>query len=1767
MVNPITGLSAGTYLVEIMDAYGCVAEDVVQGGLYNAGQTFLPDGTGVSYESEIEITGFEDGQILESADQIIRISAVMEHSYVGDLSVVLEAPNGSQVLLKQFPSGGGGTCDLGEPVASGPIDEWNASNITPGLGYEYSWNAEPMYGTMNEILQGGNLPYHTYVSTWGNTLSDYYLPAGSYTPIHSFDNFVGTELNGLWTIIVTDNLALDNGYIFEWSISLKAERPDSIFTIGESETPDIASNITDPECGLSNGSIDLTVTGDFNPYDYLWNTGETTEDLFDVPSGVYTIDITGTDNCTYDYSYNLSDNGTMNVTSNIVTDICPETLNGSIDITITGGNTPYNFSWSNGETTEDISNLEAGDYTVTILDNSDCSSIHTFTIEETPIAVITADITNEFCDDNEGIIDITVTGGVPGYTYLWSNSATTEDIDELTQGDYTVTVTDQNSCSFDNTFTVINNVSNCTPDCDLEITSFTLSDEICGNGEGEIDLTVFTSHSPMVIQWSNGETTEDLTSIVAGQYTVNIYDQEGCQVEETFTINNQTGDLSIANIATINETCGNQTGEVDITVAGGAMPYFYSWNTGATTEDINNLHAGLYVVTVTDANGCAVTDNATVINETGDLVLTWGNATNETCGNGEGTIDILINGGNTPYDYSWDNGETTEDLFNLHAGDYVCTITDDNGCEISTPIYTVVDESGDLQITDIDVDNEICGNGLGEIEILFSGGTEPFNFSWSNGETTQDIFNLSAGDYSGSIIDDNGCQVNTGTLTIVNEPGTLELLEIIVTDELCNNEQGEIDLTITGGNTPYEYIWSNGATTQDLTNLSAGNYSCNITDANGCFIDINTTIADNQGTLEVVSIIGTDENCGDAQGNIDLEINGGTAPISFNWNTGATTEDINNLTAGTYNCIVTDNDGCEQIAETTIQNITGNLSLDSYAITNEQCGDANGEINLEVSGDEPPILFLWSNGATIEDLTNLVAGTYSCVITDNVGCSINAGPYEINNYSAGFEIENGVVTDETCGDSNGAIDLTITGGVPSYSYNWSNGATTEDISGVDAGNYTCIITDDNSCEITFEAEIADLSGNFAISNAVVENESCENGQGFIDLTIADGTEPYQFAWSNGATTEDISNLSADIYDVTITDFYNCVLADFYTVINDNHGFAHTNSVLTNEYCNSANGAIDITIEGGTEPYSFAWSNGATTEDIDNLSAGIYTCNVEDAEGCSLTVQEEIINESNGLEMSLSNLENEYCYNTTGNINIDVSGGEAPYTFAWNNGATTEDLTDISEGTYNVEITDNSGCLVISDNYIVENEINENLGFNEIMLTDDNCGQGIGVIEFTTLDGGDYMYECNDIPSATGDPLFENLFAGEYTLSIIDFGCIVETDVELFNTTTFEITDIQTTNETCGEENGAIDITLDPPSGDYTFLWSNGATTEDLTDIAAGNYSCEITDGTGCQDVISATVDNETSYTVEINSTDEYCGNSNGTIMLDVQGGTGTITYNWNTGAGTSYLTGLSAGEYTCEISDDNCNDLISVTIENITGLMNIDPTLNQEQCSQQDGYIELTITGTPEGHTVLWSNGETTVNIYDLSAGTYTVTVTDNSNDCEFYDTYVIENIMEYTVIENVQNSSCSNCEDGSIELTINPAETYTYLWSNGETTKDIYNLLPGDYTVEINNENNCYFAETYTVEYGTQVFENTDLAILIYPNPVDDILFIEFDLIDKKDAVLSIYNILGEQIESVNISQYKGTVSINTQHYAVGVYMLEITTNNFSKVVKFIKK
>ncbi|WP_172678805.1 SprB repeat-containing protein, partial [Jiulongibacter sediminis] len=292
------------------------------------------------------------------------------------------------------------------------------------------------------------------------------------------------------------------------------------------------------------------------------------------------------------------------------------------------------------------------------------------------------------------------------------------------------------------------------------------TDVLCfGDSTGAINVTASGGASPYIFDWLDlpGNTNqEDRSNIAAGLYTVVVVDSLGCTDTLQVTITEPAAALTNSFTQTDVLCFGNSTGAIDLSVSGGTGPYTYAWSNAETTQDISGLTAGTYSVTITDANGCTSTASTT-ITEPAALTNSF-TQTDVLCfGNSTGAIDLSVSGGTGPYTYVWSNAETTQDISGLSAGTYSVTITDANGC--TSTASTTITEPAALTNSFTQTDVLCFGNSTGAIDLSVSGGTGPYTYAWSNAETTQDISGLSAGTYSVTITDANGC-TSTASTTI-----------------------------------------------------------------------------------------------------------------------------------------------------------------------------------------------------------------------------------------------------------------------------------------------------------------------------------------------------------------------------------------------------------------------------------------------------------------------------------------------------------------------------------------------------------------------------------------------------------------------------------------------------------------------------------------------------------------------------------------------------------------------------------------------------------------------------------------------------------------------------------------------------------------------------------------------------------------------------------------------------------------------------------------
>ncbi|PLX10641.1 MAG: hypothetical protein C0594_04660, partial [Marinilabiliales bacterium] len=588
------------------------------------------------------------------------------------------------------------------------------------------------------------------------------------------------------------------------------------------------------------------------------------------------------------------------------------------------------------------------------------------------------------------------------------------------------------------------------------------------------------------------------------------------------------------------------------------------------------------------------------------------------------------------------------------------TVTDDNGCNNFGE--TILMEPEQLNLS-LDSDEINCnGTASGEIDATVTGGSGSYNYAWSNGEITEDLANIYAGNYSLTVTDDNGC--STEASTTVTETEEI-IISYVVTNEVDGSD-GAIDITVTGGLAPYEYSWSNGETTEDITALVADVYEVSVTDLYNCIVSELIPVNDSSCHIDVVSTVNNITCFGADDGSISIQVSNSYEPYTVIWSNGETTDMISDLSAGTYQVTVEDANGCLEMVSGTVSE-PGEL-LTEASITDVLCNGGNdGSIMLSVSGGTQPYSFNWNTTESTESITDLAANNYSVTVTDNNGCN-NIGTYSVNEH----ELLEALLTidDVLCnGGNSGAIDITVTGGIAPYSYNWNNCETTEDLSSIEAGTYDLTITDGNNCSITESAVISEPD-QLSISYLVTDEDAGNDGA--IDVTVAGGTSPYVFSWSNGETTEDLSGLSADIYNLTVTDDNLCNISETMVVNMIGCNLSITTNSL-DPLCNGdATGEAYVSASGGTAPFSYEWNNSQTTDTITNLFTGNYSVTVTDANSCAdvgyATISEP---EQINAEAMINDIT---CFGeANGTVNIDVTGGNGGYEYAMAGQTQTEKL--------------------------------------------------------------------------------------------------------------------------------------------------------------------------------------------------------------------------------------------------------------------------------------------------------------------------------------------------------------------------------------------------------------------------------------------------------------------------------------------------------------
>lgn len=847
-------------------------------------------------------------------------------------------------------------------------------------------------------------------------------------------------------------------------------------------------------------------------------------------------------------------------------------------------------------------------------------------------------------------------------------------------------------------------------------------------------------------------------------------------------------------------------------------------------------------------------------------------------------------------------------------------------------------------IPEIDFINQISCNGKkdGSANIIVtSGGTPPYTFKMGNQTFNNgNIQNLAPGNYKVSITDVNTCAATVEFQIIEPAPIKTQLLADSVT---CANSADAIALALVdGGTAPYLYNWSNG-TNKDLNEkLKKGAYFLTITDARGCIAKDSVIVYEpNPIKMRLTS---QDPSCfevNDGSARAFIE-SGGTAPFEYLWDTNLgqqTTAKVIGLSPGIHRVTATDARGCT-VSSPIFISAPKKLDI-TQTVTALKCfGDNNAKIEVAMNGGIAPYKYKWSNNDTLATLNNMAAGFYYLTATDKNNCIFLDTVQIVNPDSLKIAFKN--IQQVSCfGEANGSVEVDLSGGNGAYNILWSNNETSNKITNLTAKTYSIAINDGNGCSKVDSIQISQPDS--LEITPIIKNTDCKiANSGSISIQIKGGTSPFTFVWEGtdnfASTDQNISNLKTGTYQLTLTDAKGCSKIVEYKVIDPiDYQIAET---ITNVKCHGENtGVINLTITGGTQPFSFIWNNNKNTKDINGLVAGNYTVTVSDAFNCSVektyVVEEPIL----ALNVQISGIDTLCFGSKNGTLKATTIGGTTPYSYEWNNGATNNELKDLFGGNYIVTVTDKNGCVVTAQRDIA------NFGkiaakFNETKAKCHNSNDAS--LEITEISYNQISSPLNSFllkwSSGSTNITATQLVAGEtYNVTITNQrGCSAVESYQLFKPSPPQITLLSLKNPSCNIGNdGSLLVKGAGGTAPYTFEWSNGNIGDNIINLSEGDYIVTMSDANNCQASVFFTLNKPTPFTLSTEIVNEKCKNtSTGSAQLNINGGKAPFNIAWTSGEKTAKIENLTAGTYSYTVSDAaGCIQSGNVKIDSATQLI------------------------------------------------------------------------------------------------------------------------------------------------------------------------------------------------------------------------------------------
>jgi hypothetical protein len=1334
----------------------------------------------------------------------------------------------------------------------------------------------------------------------------------------------------------------------------------------------------------------------------------------------------------------------------------------------------------------------------------------------------------------------------------------------------------------------------------------------------------------------------------AGSYQASLTDSNGCKTDlATPIVLTQPEGVTLTDSVISLESCPD-TEDASIVATLSANVTSFQWYNGEislenqTSSTLSGIGAGLYSLEAYyHAGACSTKFNPIPI--AAKAPVDFSHTTYESCADGIGGGSIMVSNvihGNNPYTYSFNNGPGTD--FNgdkivfdhLDAGQYAIEVRDSNyirGGKYAEKCYStkVIDiiAKGVAGIN-VDITPPLChGESDGMLTAIVSGSDQPYIHAWFDAEndsvgTGNLLINLHADTFYAIIKDTLNCSVVKSGFT-VNEPSKLLINNVIQEDAACNEiHDGIITLTASGGIAPYQYSSNGGSTWQSypvFNGLASDSYNLQIRDAHACITD-SSAILDafnprlTETAFDSVTCFGAND------GMMTVKANGSKTGIYTYYlqsgmiNTSNATGIFNNLASHDYASFARDSKGCftdtlnREIREP--EDLTVQLTL----LDSASCSQHNGKISYSIGGGNGGNQLLWYNSSigetSVLNINSLQTGSYTLTVRDRKSCSTLAMilvPDRPAPVITGIDI----LTQSWCGLPLGSARVNVTGGSPGYTYLWNNDD--QDLTAVadelTMGTYMVTVTDRYNC---MDQEVITLQDGPPISlTTSIEDPHCGQNDGIATLTVSGGVGPFSFKWPNAVAIEPVisnrmDSLYSGTYPVSVTDDVGCS-KEFQISLSDLNGPGITSVRSTKSWCRLPQGTAEVIASGGALPYTYAWSPSGLTSVIgtnayiDRLKSGIYTLTITDDENCKVLSDVEIL-DSLELQPVLSlSFDSSACNKPLGSISASMSKGLAPYTYSWNNGASTAIITNLVQGTYRVEAMDQRGCRDSSEIQLPDRKLP-----SISLLSKENsyCGWPTGSASISgALGRAPYQAYLVQEPEKKATLILDietNRHIGEidsllplpdqYNIRLSDAdGCespVIGVLINDDNPMSVQLLDIMPVS--CyGLSDGQAEITAGNGFEPYTYLWNvNSINSAINSTLPAGPFTVSVTDARNCTKTLYVT---ETPITQpapvmlsSIHITQPSCnGVCDGTISPIATGGNGGYIYLWNQADTANTGTGLCPGENRLEIIDiKGCLFEDIITILNPAPLTGTDLVASTTLCS---GQHFLADPGS-EWNNVSWTSNNgfaSSEHIADIVANGVYYMRGFSDNGCLVQDTI---HIMFTDDLLDAQFLMMSEAYAGDtviiIEVSWPVAESYD--WELPESASILNDN--GYYKELVFDESGTFYVQLTATLAGCTSIKGKYIDILditekpeeeeiaenpaliksfdVYPNPAVLDFNADIQLSEQKDIRVEIISISGGNLHKVimdyGLNNY--TVNVNVEELPRGTYIIRLIAGSEAK-------